>query len=60
MSTHSFDLLTIYMTETHVHPTDNDSLICFITPVGFKLCHRPHVYRLGSGVGFLSIEISSS
>ena len=50
MSTHSLSLLA--MTETHIQPNDNDNLLCSITPVGFKLCHRPRAYGLGSGVYF--------
>ena len=42
------------MTETHIYPTNNDSLLRSTTLAGFKLCHRhrPHAYSLGSGVPF--------
>ena len=42
MSTHLLNLVAI--TETHIHPTDNDSLLYPITPTWFILCHRPYLW----------------
>ena len=44
------------MTETHIHPNDNDNLPISSTPVGFKL----YAHGFGGEVGLLSIIISSS
>ena len=38
--THSLKLLA--MTKTHICATGNHHLLCSITLLGFKLCHRPH------------------
>ena len=46
MSTYCLSLLA--MTETHIRPTDNDSFLHSITPIGFKLCHRL-TYGLSGG-----------
>ena len=51
MSSWSLDLLVI--AETHIRPNDTDSLLCSITPPGYKLCYRPHTHGLVGGVGFL-------
>ena len=39
------------MTEKHIHPIDNDSLLNSITLVRFMLCHRPYPYGLGGAIG---------
>ena len=54
MTTDSISILA--MTETHIRPSDNDSFLRSITPVGFTLCHRPRPHGLGGGVGFFVIE----
>ena len=58
MSTHSLNLLA--MTQTHISPTENDSLQCGNTRVGFNLGHRAHAYGLSGGVGLFVNQISSS
>ena len=54
MTTDSISILA--MTETQIRPSDNDSFLRSITPVGFTLCHRPRPHGLGGGVGFFVIE----
>ena len=44
------------MTETHIHPSDNDSFLRSITPADFTLCHTPGPHSFGGGVGFFVIE----
>ena len=50
VSSRSLDLLVI--TETHIRPTDTDSLLHSVMPPGYKLCHRPHTHGLGGGISF--------
>ena len=54
VATHTLSLHA--MTETHIRPTDNDSFLHTIIPVGFKLCHRLHACSLGGGVGIFVNE----
>ena len=43
----SYSHCVVVITETHMQPTD--SVLRSITPLGCKLCHRPHAYGLGGG-----------
>ena len=50
IASHTFDFLS--HTETHIHTTDSDSFLCFLTPDGFSLIHKLHSSGIGGGVDF--------
>ena len=51
MRSHSLDILALV--ETHIRPSDTDSLLRSITPPNFQLCQRPRRHSICRGVGYL-------
>ena len=58
IASHAFDFLCL--TETHIRTTDLDSFLCFITPDGFSLTHRPRSSGIGGRPGVKYMEPSTS
>ena len=50
-ASHVFDFLCL--TETHIRTTDSDSFLCYLTPDGFSLIHRPCSTGIGVWCWFL-------
>ena len=48
---HCFDVLAV--AETHIRPTESNSLLHSVTLTGFNLHHKPRQHSRGGGVGFL-------
>ena len=54
------DLDILGLVETHIRPTDTDSLLNSVTPTNYNLIQKPRSTGLGGGVGFLCWKSFSS